>query len=113
VKVGIGSIEVDDETRKAIRKSIGGKGLASRDDVKAFVEQALADAYENVKNPAPEQPEASDEDGADDDDEVEFTDEYVEAATPDTAPPAGDALPEPPSAGVSSTYTPTPSAGTF
>lgn len=43
MKVALGTFEVDDETRKKIRKELGGKGHATRGECKDFFLKALED----------------------------------------------------------------------
>lgn len=57
MKVGIGSIEVSDEFRKALRKSNGISGLASRAEVREWVEELLAQGKAEVIEGPPSAPE--------------------------------------------------------
>lgn len=41
MRVSLGTVEVDDDVRKAIRESIGGKGHATRGDVKDYALDVL------------------------------------------------------------------------
>lgn len=43
MRVALGTIEIADEHRKKIRKALGGKGHATRGEVKDFLVQALND----------------------------------------------------------------------
>lgn len=43
MKVALGTFDVDDEHRKKIRKALGGRGHATRGEVKDFLLQALND----------------------------------------------------------------------
>jgi hypothetical protein len=56
VKVALGTFEVDDDTRKAVRKELGGKGHATRGEVKDFLLAALNDDV--IPNIGVEQPAA-------------------------------------------------------
>lgn len=48
MKVDLGSIEVDDDTRRALRKRDGKEGLASRDEVRDWVRDTVADEEKQV-----------------------------------------------------------------
>lgn len=50
MRVGIGTVDIDDATLKAINKSQGKPGRAKRVEAKAWVEQKIAEAAERVKN---------------------------------------------------------------
>ena len=109
MQVGIGSISCDDETRKAIRREMGQSGLASRADVKKYVEDAIERAFANA-GVKPENPPVGEDDAANaarasESEPVTFDNETVEAATPATAPPPADGPAEPPSAGTAVGYT--------
>ena len=52
MRVSIGVIDVDDDTRKAIRRELGQKGLATRADVKSYVEGKIQEAFVNAGAPA-------------------------------------------------------------
>jgi hypothetical protein len=103
MQVGIGSISVDDDTRKAIRREMGQSGLASRADVKAYVEEKLKVVFANAGAPAEEPADESLGSGEREADPA--------PEVPQTAPPAADELPNPPSAGTATSTT--PGAGTF
>lgn len=48
MKVSLGTIEVDDTTRKAIRKDLGKSGHASRDDVKSYLHSVIEASLKNA-----------------------------------------------------------------
>lgn len=48
MKVRTPTVEVDDEVRRAIRSEVGKSGLATRAEVKAWVEQAVGAAFEDL-----------------------------------------------------------------
>lgn len=79
MKVALGTFEIDDDTRKAIRKELGGKGHATRGEVKDFLLAALNDdVLPNIgqeQEPEPEQ--------------------QPQAATPISSPGEAGTLPEP------------------
>lgn len=62
MKVALGTLEIDDDARKAIRKELGGKGHATRGEVKDFLLAALSDdVIPNIgveQNQQPHNPEA-------------------------------------------------------
>lgn len=105
VRVALGTIEVSDEARKAIRKINGGKGDATRGEVKDYIlshidDDVLPAAIQRVN------------DGGDADDALEEVREeqaanHVEGAPHGNAPDpvSAEQLPEVPGAGTTGDYT--------
>lgn len=92
MRVALGTIEVDDETRKKIRKLAGGKGDATRSEVKEYLINAL------MEDVIPYVGEEAEEDAPVDEDEDEVRE--------------GQGLPEPStSAGTVDTDGTTPTVG--
>lgn len=97
MKVALGTFEVDDETRKKIRKELGGKGHATRGEVKDFFLKALEDDV--VPNIGVEEEEPA-------------TPEQPQAEAPVSAPGEAGTLPEPGSSPYSAnTVSSTPATG--
>lgn len=88
MKVALGTLEVDDDARKAIRKELGGKGHATRGEVKDFLLAALSDdVLPNVGAGSDEGAAADADDAAD---ETPYNPNEVTGG-----PPEADSLPEP------------------
>lgn len=104
MKVALGTIEIEDEHRKAIRKALGGKGQATRGEVKDFLLQALNDdVLPNVGQ------EASGSQGQDDGGSVAMVQADRNAETESSDEP----LPEPGSSDTASNTTSSaPATGT-
>lgn len=102
MRVAIGTIDVDDDVKKAIRKRNGGNGHATRDEVKEWVLGEIDTLFSELTSPTPEPKHAS---LADTDDDVQST--WTE---PD---PEATTLPEPTAAGDSTPSTAPPTTPGF
>lgn len=97
MRVAIGTIDVSDDVKKAIRAKNGGKGHANRDEVKSWVLGKVDELFNDLTNPsAPEEAAAPAE--------AEETPEQIQSSWREQ-PASEGSLPEPYAAGDS-----TPSA---
>lgn len=90
MKVALGTVEVPDAVKKAIRKLNGGNGHATREEVRTWTQAQIGKMYDDLVAPPTEAKHAS---LADTDDDVQST--WTE---PD---PEATTLPEPYAAGDS------------
>lgn len=102
MRVALGTVDVSDAVKKAIRKRNGGNGHATRDEVKSWTLAEVDRLYDELLAPPAEPKHAS---LADTDDDVQST--WTE---PD---PEAETLPEPYAAGDSTPSTAPPTTPGF
>ena len=123
MKVALGTIEVSDEARKAIRRLNGGKGDATRGEVKEYllsqIDETIIPNIGNDDTPASSSSEEDEnEEGVADEERLEAAKEeqaanHVEGAPHGTAPEpvSAENLPEVPGPGTAGGYTGTGTGG--